>query len=82
MVTRLMAIIIYANVKLLISTQHNIVCQLYFNLKKERNVCTLVVANMHQLINIHHEEKIMIIHHFLFNLKTAVLNSDYCLEYK
>lgn len=38
-----------------------------------------VVANVHRLINIHHQEKV-IIHYFLFNLKIAILNCDYCLE--
>lgn len=38
------------------------------------------MANVHQLINIHHQAKIMILHSFLYNLKMAVLNSDYCVE--
>lgn len=42
----------------------------------------LVIANVHQLINIHHQAKIMIVHSFLFSLKIAVLNCDYCLEDK
>ena len=73
----------YANVQLLGSTpETNII--LYVNsvsiLKK--NVCTVVVAHMHQLISIHHQEKIMVIHCFLFTLKSVVLNCDYRLEYK
>lgn len=51
-----------------------------FHLKK--SVCILVVANVHQLINTPHQEKIMIIHCFLFNLKAPVLDCDYCLEDK
>lgn len=47
-----------------------------------RSKCILVVANVHQLINIHHESKVMIIYSFLFNLKIDVLNSDYCLKDK
>lgn len=47
-----------------------------------RSKCILVVTNAHQLINIHHQSKIMIIYSFMFNLKVAVLNSDYSLQDK
>ena len=74
----------YANVQLLGSTpETNII--LYVNsvsILKKKNVCTVVVAHMHQLISIHHQEKIMVIHCFLFTLKSVVLNCDYHLEYK
>lgn len=53
-----------------------------FHFKKKKDVCTVVVAHMHQLISVHHQEKIMVIQCFMFTLKTVVLNCDYHLEYK
>lgn len=93
MVTRIMVVIMYANVKLLGSIPETNVI-LYVNyisfffflfvnyISFKKSVCILVVANVHQLINTPHQEKIMIIHCFLFNLKVPVLDCDYCLEDK
>lgn len=52
------------------------------NISIFRNKSICVVANVHPLINIHHQSKIMIVYSFLFNLKIAVLNSDCCLKDK
>lgn len=76
--------IMYANVQLLGSTpETNIILYVnYVSILKKKNVCIVMVAHMHQLISIHHQGKITVIHCFLFTLKTVVLNCDYCLEYK